>query len=53
LQAEQEHTRTRWTVVTFFMSISFALFGLSFQNKLAPPNFSSCVFQPCLSIGLP
>jgi hypothetical protein len=36
LQAEQEHTRTRWTAVTFFMSISFALFGFSFQKGLVP-----------------
>jgi hypothetical protein len=36
VQVEQEHTRTRWTVATFFMSISFALFGFSFQNKLIP-----------------
>jgi hypothetical protein len=35
IQAEQEHTRRQWTVVTFFMSISFALLGFSFQNKLA------------------
>ena len=35
IRAEQEHTRTRWTVVTFFMSISFALLGFSFQIKLA------------------
>ena len=35
-QTEQEHQRTRWTVVTFFLSISFAILGLSFQTKLAP-----------------
>ena len=35
-QTEQEHVRTRWTVVTFFLSISFAILGFSFQNKLSP-----------------
>jgi len=34
-QAEQQHMRTRWTVVTFFLSISFAILGFSFQNKLS------------------
>lgn len=33
-QTEQAHMRTRWTVVTFFLSISFAIFGFSFQNQL-------------------
>lgn len=28
---EQEHSRTRWTVATFFLSISFAILGLSFD----------------------
>lgn len=35
---EQRHTKTRWTVYTFFASISFAIFGLSFQNKLNYPT---------------
>lgn len=35
-QADQEHVRTRWTVTTFFMSVSFAIFGFSFQAKLIP-----------------
>ncbi len=35
-QADQEYLRTRWTVTTFFMSVSFAIFGFSFQAKLAP-----------------
>ena len=30
---EQEHSRTRWTVTTFFLSISFAILGLSFDIK--------------------
>lgn len=30
---EQEHSRTRWTVITFFLSISFAILGLSFDIK--------------------
>src|SRR5438045_2034412 len=33
-QIEQAHQRTRWTVVTFFMSISFAIFGFSFQSSM-------------------
>lgn len=32
---EQEHVRTRWTVATFFMSVSFAILGFSFQQNLA------------------
>lgn len=35
--AEQEHTKTRWTVSTFFFSISFAIFGFSFQAQLSKP----------------
>ena len=35
-QTEQEHSRTRWTVVTFFLSISFAILGFSFQNRFSP-----------------
>lgn len=30
---EQEHSRTRWTVTTFFLSISFAILGLSFDSR--------------------
>ncbi len=30
---EQEHSRTRWTVTTFFLSVSFAILGLSFDPK--------------------
>jgi hypothetical protein len=30
---EQKHTSTRWTLMTFYLSISFAIFGLSLQNK--------------------
>ncbi|HYT45948.1 MAG TPA: hypothetical protein VEP90_26710 [Methylomirabilota bacterium] len=37
-QVEQEHIRTRWTIVTFFMSISFAIFGYSFQSSLTHPS---------------
>lgn len=33
-QVEQEHIRTRWTIASFFMSISFAIFGYSFQSSL-------------------
>ncbi len=37
---EQKHTNTRWTLMTFYLSISFAIFGLSFQNKdLSVPLF--------------
>jgi hypothetical protein len=35
--AEIEHTKTRWTVSTFFFSVSFAIFGFSFQAQLARP----------------
>jgi hypothetical protein len=34
-EREQEHVRTRWTVTTFFLSVSFAIFGFSFQQNLA------------------
>lgn len=37
-QTEQEHVRTRWTVITFFLSVSFAIFGFSFQVKLDAPE---------------
>ena len=36
-ETEQEHTKIRWTVYTFFASVSFAIFGLSFQSN---PNYS-------------
>ena len=36
LQVDQEHSKTRWTLTTFFMSVSFAILGFSFQDKLAP-----------------
>jgi hypothetical protein len=29
---EQEHSRMRWTVATFFFSVSFAIFGFSFTT---------------------
>lgn len=35
-EREQEHTRTRWTVTTFFISVSFAIFGLSLQAQNPP-----------------
>jgi hypothetical protein len=35
--AEIEHTKTRWTVATFFFSVSFAIFGFSFQAQLSKP----------------
>ncbi len=34
-QAEQEFVKTRWTVITFFLSVSFAILGYSFQSNLA------------------
>ncbi|MBV6622526.1 MAG: hypothetical protein KI793_06180 [Rivularia sp. (in: Bacteria)] len=41
-EREQEHTKTRWNVTTFFVSISFAIFGISLQTKnpSAPPIIS-------------
>lgn len=36
-ELEQGHTTTRWTNMTFFLSVSFAIFGFSFQAGLAPP----------------
>lgn len=30
-EADQRHSTARWTVATFFLSVSFAIFGLSFQ----------------------
>ena len=32
-EKQQEWTATRWGVITFFLSISFALFGLSLQGQ--------------------
>ena len=34
---EQQQATTRWTVTTFFLSVSFAIFGFSFQASLAAP----------------
>ncbi|HEX6292241.1 MAG TPA: hypothetical protein VFZ66_23835 [Herpetosiphonaceae bacterium] len=36
-EIEQGHTNTRWTVATFFLSVSFAIFGFSFQEQLRQP----------------
>jgi uncharacterized membrane protein len=37
---EQKHTNTRWTLMTFYLSVSFAIFGLSFQTRdLGVPLF--------------
>lgn len=36
-EIEQNSTNTRWTVLTFFLSVSFAIFGFSFQAQLGPP----------------
>ncbi len=35
-EREQEHTKTRWNVTTFFVSISFAIFGFSLQTQNPP-----------------
>lgn len=35
-KADQEFVRTRWTIVTFFMSVSFAIFAYSFQIRPHP-----------------
>lgn len=35
---EQDHSRTRWTVTTFFLSVSFAILGISFQETTNPPG---------------
>lgn len=32
-KADQEFIKTRWSIVTFFMGGSFALFAYSFQTK--------------------
>lgn len=35
-QTEQEHLKVRWNNATFFISISFAILGFSFQDHLSP-----------------
>lgn len=35
-EVEQRHVTTRWTVSTFFFSISFAIFGLAIQADKSP-----------------
>lgn len=35
-EVEQRHVTTRWTVSTFFFSISFAIFGISIQAEKSP-----------------
>ncbi len=37
-KAEQQYISTRWNNVTFFIGISFAILGFSFQANLAPPE---------------
>lgn len=32
--ADQEFVKTRWTITTFFMSVSFAILAYSFQTNL-------------------
>jgi hypothetical protein len=36
-KAEQQYISTRWNNVTFFLGISFAILGFSFQSNLALP----------------
>ncbi len=36
-QSEQAYTRNRWNITTFFMGVSFAILGFSFQATLTPP----------------
>lgn len=33
-QADHEYARHRWNIVTFFLSLSFAILGFSFQSRL-------------------
>ncbi len=35
---EQAHTRSRWTLTTFFISVSFAILGFSFQEQFTSPK---------------
>ena len=32
---QQESVKQRWAVITFFLTISFAIFGFSFQNQIS------------------
>ena len=34
-KVEQDHNRTRWTVTTFFLGLSFAIFGFSFRENIS------------------
>lgn len=36
--AEQDFTKTRWTITTFFMSVSFAITAYSFQARPILPE---------------
>lgn len=47
-EIEQEHMRTRWTITTFFFSISFAILGFSFQPQLV--HSSALALRICGSI---
>ena len=42
-EVEQRHVNTRWTVSTFFFSISFAIFGFSIQAEKSPLPLSITV----------
>lgn len=48
-EIEQRHTSTRWTLMTFYLSVSFAIFGISFQTK----DLSAPLFVPlAIAIGV-
>ncbi len=34
MEIDQAHSSSRWTLTTFFMSVSFAILGFSFQDKI-------------------
>ena len=44
-KSEQEHVRHRWTVATFFISISFAIFGFSLQNQATQATLTLALVQ--------
>lgn len=37
-EKQQDMAISRWTIITFFMSVSFAIFGLSLQNPNPVPS---------------
>ncbi len=50
---EQKHTTTRWTLMTFYLSVSFAIFGILSKTKTCQFHYLYRKLSQLLFIGLP